>query len=148
MEGTLTVAEFNEHFLEGPECLSCLAADSPRFGLLGFQALARHPDLPSDWADIATFAKVQPKAKGVGTALFETSKKLLGSLGIVAINAAIRADNEGGLAYYEKMGFKTYQVLEGVKLRSGRPVDRFLKCFNVDGQVLGSVNDPPPAPSS
>ena len=129
METPLTIPQFNDHFLAGPDCLSCLVAEAPDFSLLGFQALSRHPDLPADWADIATFSKVEPKTPGVGTALFEESRKGLVALSIVAINAAIRADNTGGLAYYEKMGFETYQILEAIKLQSGRPVDRILKRY-------------------
>jgi len=131
METSLTISQFNEYFLAGPTCLSCLVVEATDLGLLGFQALGRHPDLPSDWADIATFSRVEPKTPGVGTALFAMSKMMVGGLGIVAINAAIRADNVGGLAYYEKMGFETYQVLEGIKLRNGRPIDRVLKRYLV-----------------
>ena len=131
METSLTTVQFNEYFLIGPTCLSCLVVEATDLGLLGFQALGRHPDLPSDWADIATFSKVEPRTPGVGTALFAASKMMVGGLGIVAINAAIRADNASGLAYYERMGFETYRVLEGVKLRNGRPVDRVLKRYLV-----------------
>jgi putative intracellular protease/amidase len=63
-----------------------------------------------------------------GTALFARSKIWAGERDVVAINAAIRADNQSGLAYYEKMGFRNYQIVKGVPLRDGTPVDRIFKC--------------------
>jgi L-amino acid N-acyltransferase YncA len=132
LEEPLTEAKFTEYFIGGAQFLACLVAEDARSGsLLGFQALSRHPDLPKDWADIATFAKTEPKTPGVGTALFATTWTRARALKLAAINAEIRADNCGGLAYYEKMGFETYKVLKGVPLRSGAPVDRILKRYFV-----------------
>jgi ribosomal protein S18 acetylase RimI-like enzyme len=77
-------------------------------------------------------SSAEPKTPGVGTALFAASRTLAADLGVVAINATIRADNRGGLAYYEKMGFRTYRTLEAVKLQDGRAVDRILKRYLVE----------------
>jgi L-amino acid N-acyltransferase YncA len=132
LEQPLTEAQFNEYFLEGVSCLSCLVAEASDRGVLGFQVLGRHADLPSDWADVGTFARAEPKTPGVGTALFAASRTLAADMGVVAINATIRADNRGGLAYYEKMGFRTYRTLEAVKLQDGRAVDRILKRYLVE----------------
>jgi L-amino acid N-acyltransferase YncA len=131
MEQPLTEAQFDDYFVGGGACLSCLVAEDPDRGVLGFQALVRSPDLPGDWADIGTFAKAEPKTPGVGTALFAGTRTRAADLGVATINATIRADNVGGLAYYEKMGFRTYRTLEGVKLRDGRPVDRILKKYPI-----------------
>ena len=45
-------------------------------------------------------------------------------MGLAAINATIRADNYAGIPYYEKLGFETYAVAEGLPLGDGTPVDR------------------------
>jgi RimJ/RimL family protein N-acetyltransferase len=132
LEVPLSLAEFSGYFLEGERFLSCFVAeDSLTSRPLGFQGLSRHPELPEDWADIGTFARSEPKTAGAGTALFTQTKTWAGERDLAAINAAIRADNQGGLAYYEKMGFRKYQVAKGVPLRDGTPVDRIIKCYLV-----------------
>ena len=132
LETPLSHTEFAAHFLLGPQVLSCFVAeDDASKTLLGFQSLERHRDLPEDWGDIATFAQPTSKQRGVGTALFAATIVRARELGLVAINATIRADNRGGLAFYEKMGFTTYRVLEAVPLRDGTPVDRISKRHSV-----------------
>jgi ribosomal protein S18 acetylase RimI-like enzyme len=132
LEKPLTEAGFREYFLEGAQFLTCLVVEDGRDGsLLGFQALSRHPDLPEDWADIAPFARPEPKTPGVGAALFAATRTRARERGLIAINAAIRADNRGGLAYYEKMGFETYEIIEGAPLRNGARVNRILKRYLV-----------------
>jgi hypothetical protein len=54
LEQPLTEAQFNEYFLEGASCLSCLVAEASDRGVLGFQVLGRHADLPNDWADLGS----------------------------------------------------------------------------------------------
>ena len=49
----------------------------------------------------------------------------------VRLNAALRADNVGGIAYYEKMGFSSWKIDKGVPLKSGRPVDRIFLRYTV-----------------
>ena len=132
LETPLSQAEFTRYFLHGPDFLTCYVAQGSATRLLvGFQALARHPDLPERWADIATFARMNPKLPGVGTALFAVTRMKARKLGLIAINAAIRADNRSGLAFYEKMGFRTYRTLHAIPLKNGMPIDRVLKRFDV-----------------
>ncbi len=133
-ETPLTVTQFSDCFLRGPEYWSCYVAVDTRGALAGFQALKHHAGLRDDWADIATFARAAPKVTGVGKALFERTKAIAHQLGVKAINATIRADNEGGLSYYERIGFVTYAVKKGVPLNDGTPVDRISKQFFVSGQ--------------
>ena len=45
------------------------------------------------------------------------------------MNAEIRADNEGGLAFYGKMGFQDQDVDRAVPLGDGTPVDRINKRY-------------------
>lgn len=132
LETPLAPAQFADAFLKGPDFISCYVAEDPASGVpVGFQSLERHYELPAGWADIGTFARMRPKLPGVGTALFAVTQVKARELGIVAINAAIRADNRGGLAYYDKMGFETYMVLPAMPLKDGTPVDRILKRYDM-----------------
>lgn len=76
---------------------------------------------------IATFARPRTKQRGIGTALFEETKKLSHQAGYVLLVAKIRSDNAGGLAYYDKMGFIDHEVTKGEPLKDGTPVDRIHK---------------------
>ena len=129
LETPLTEDEFASYFLQGKNHLCCYVAVDDLEAIAGFQALERHSKLPDDWADIATYARVKPKVAGVGTALFAASRLYATQSGIKAINATIRADNEGGLTYYDKMGFQTYSVSKNIPLKGGTPVDRISKRF-------------------
>jgi L-amino acid N-acyltransferase YncA len=140
LETPLDVAQFQEAFLVGPCFITCFVAEDEEAGRLwGFQALGHYPELPPGWADIATFARVEPKLRGVGTALFGATRVRSRELGLTAINAAIRADNASGLAYYAKMGFEDYGALRDVPLEDGTPVDRILKRYLVNGPQAGSA---------
>jgi RimJ/RimL family protein N-acetyltransferase len=130
LEFPLSLAEFRCDFLEGEHLLLCFVAEDVLTSRqLAFQSLRRHPELPVDWADIATFVSHDFNTRGIGTALFARTRIWAGDSDLAAINAAIRADNHGGLAYYEKVGFRNYQIAKGIPLRDGTPVDRILKCF-------------------
>lgn len=132
MEEPLTEGGLTDYFLSGPDVWCCHVAEEASTGEpVGFQAVCRYPDLPSGWGDIATFARRAPKLPGVGTALFPRTVAAARACALVAINAAIRADNASGLAYYEKMGFRTYRTLAAVPLADGTPVDRILKRYDL-----------------
>jgi len=131
LETALSAAEFREGFVDGPHVLSSLLAETPSGEALGFQALLHNPALPEGWADIATFTRREPRTPGVGTALFERTKAAGRALGLIAINATIRADNQSGLPFYDKMGFVTYDRLMGVTLKDGTPVDRMHKRYDL-----------------
>lgn len=119
--------------LDDPRLICCHTAIDPADGMpAGYQVLKRHPDLPPDWGDIATFARVEPKLPGVGRALFAATADVARKAGLVAINATIRADNESGLGYYGRMGFENHAVTRAVPLKDGTPVDRVSKRFRVD----------------
>ena len=132
LEEPLSESAFDACFLTGEDHIACLLAENGAGRIIGFQALARHRALPSDWADIATFARLKPKTPGVGSALFKETLALAKRKGLAAINATIRADNTGGLAYYKKTGFQNYAVKAAVPLRDGTPVDRISKKFLID----------------
>jgi GNAT superfamily N-acetyltransferase len=131
LETPLGEAEFRDAFLDGPDVLSSIIAETAVGEALGFQVLQRNRTLPEGWGDIATFTRREPRTPGVGTRLFERTRAAARALGLVAINATIRADNDSGLPFYEKMGFRTYDVAKAVPLEDGTPVDRVRKRYSL-----------------
>lgn len=84
--------------------------------ICGFQALLWcDPDwpgdhkLPSDWAVIATYVDPDIHGKGIGRALFDCTCEAAGKAGVSYIDATIRKENTGGIAYYSRMGFVDYR---------------------------------------
>jgi len=92
--------------------------------LLGFQYAKPHPNLPPEACDIATFVKLGATGLRIGSKLFETTKSAAHALGYKWINATIRADNAGGLAYYQSRGFEDYARLPNQTLANGQVVDK------------------------
>lgn len=133
MEESFSPDQLRDWFIDGQSALTCHVAETDDV-LAGFQFLSLYPDLPEGWADIGTFSRMHPKIPGVGTALFAATLAAARSLDMEFINATIRADNTGGLAYYAKMGFVTYSVTKDVPLLDGTPVDRINKRFQVNGR--------------
>ena len=97
----------------------------------GFQWIAPHEKLPPQSCDIASFVQLARTGLGIGSALFAATSKAAKDLGYAWINATIRADNEGGLIYYQSRGFRTWTVDKGVTLESGLVVDKISKRFDV-----------------
>jgi len=127
-ETPFTAAGLAGSYLTGPTVHCCFVAESDG-QLLGFQTLGTQPFLAADVGDIATFTRVGSTQAGVGTALFTATTARARELGLAAINATIRADNAGGLAFYSRMGFIDHEVVPMVPLKDGTPVDRIRKRF-------------------
>lgn len=106
-------------------------ATDPALGAVGFQWIEPASELPDEAAEIATFVKIGKTGLGIGSALFENTCRAARSLGYMWINANIRADNEGGLIYYQSRGFRTYERWEGYTLSDGSKVDKILKRFDL-----------------
>ncbi len=104
-------------------------AEDDKGDILGFQLITPQDDLPAQAVDIATFAKVGKVKMGIGSKLFEKTKAAAHQLGYAWINANIRADNHGGLAYYQSRGFEDYGTKKGVALADGQSVDKILKRY-------------------
>ncbi|MBD3665203.1 GNAT family N-acetyltransferase [Sulfitobacter aestuariivivens] len=102
-----------------------------RGALVGFQSVTPEDYLPPDAVDISTFVRVGRTGLGIGSALFEATRKAAKALGYSWINANIRADNEGGLIYYQSRGFEDYDVIRGYKMENGQIVDKRLKRFDL-----------------
>lgn len=93
----------------------------------GFQWISPHPKLPVEAADIATFVELGLTGLGIGSALFSATARAAKDLGYLWINATIRADNLGGLTYYQSRGFRDWAFDDNVTLGNGQIVDKISK---------------------
>jgi L-amino acid N-acyltransferase YncA len=130
LEDPFTPDGLADAYLVGPSVLCCFVAVDRRSGRLeGFQTLGRYPGLPDDIGDIGTFSRIDGQQRGVGSALFAATRERARRLGLTAINATIRADNAGGLAFYGRQGFVDHSLTPAVPLKDGRLVDRVHRRF-------------------
>ncbi|MEJ6392948.1 N-acetyltransferase [Gymnodinialimonas sp. 2305UL16-5] len=106
-------------------------AEAESGDIVGFQWIKPQPDLPPDVADIATFAKPGQQGMGIGSRLFDATCAAAKQLGYTWINANIRADNIGGLAYYQSRGFEDYGAIKAYPMGDGQIVDKVLKRFDL-----------------
>jgi L-amino acid N-acyltransferase YncA len=132
-EEPFTPESMDREFISPPYLLSCtIVEDEDR--LLGFQVLlwpnAEEP-FPDGWAYIGTYVRVGHTGGGIGRALFAETVKAARAAGVKSIDATIRADNTGGLAFYGRIGFVDYDRKVGVPLNDGTPVDRVRKRFDL-----------------
>jgi L-amino acid N-acyltransferase YncA len=123
-----------EEMLVGPDVICCFVAQDGKGSLWGFQSLLRSDGLPDDVGDIATFSRVGTVQKGTGSRLFAATRQAATEKGLMGINATIRADNAGGLAFYSRLGFTDHGIDRAVPLRDGTPVDRIHRRF-----ILGTA---------
>lgn len=136
LEESYTAERLAAAYLTGAAVICCFVAQGADGRLVGYQTLGHDPDLPNGWRDIGTFARVEGTQRGVGTALFEATVAYARSIGLAGINATIRADNTGGLAFYGRMGFRDHHVTRGVPLKDGTPVDRVHKRLPLEGEAV------------
>jgi len=108
-----------------------LVAEDDDGTLLGFQLIEPHDKLPPDACDIGTFTHLGRTQMGIGSALFRQTGSAARQLGYGWINATIRADNTGGLAYYQSRGFEDYKLDRDVLLEDGTIVDKISKRYNL-----------------
>lgn len=106
-------------------------AEDEAGAVLGFQWIEQIDSLPPEAASIATFARVGRTGLGIGSVLFEATRQAARDLGFRWISADIRADNEGGLAYYQSRGFEDYDRKADVVLGDGTVVDKVLKRYEL-----------------
>ena len=99
--------------------------------VLGIQWIEPHDDLPPDAADIATFTQPGHTQMGIGSLLFQQTCHAAKQMGYTWINATIRADNAGGLAYYQSRGFEDYKTTRNVPLADGTVVNKISKRFDL-----------------
>ena len=106
-------------------------AEDTQGTLMGFQWIEPHPDLPEGGVDVATFVRLGETGIGIGSSLFEETRKAAKYMGYTHIHAIIRADNSGGMAYYQSRGFETYRLLPDSPLDDGRQVDKVWKRYEL-----------------
>ncbi|NDV02650.1 GNAT family N-acetyltransferase [Pseudoroseicyclus tamaricis] len=127
-------ARMTRHYIAPPLGISCTVAEEEG-ELIGFQSLVWPEDegdpFPEGWAIIASFVAEGHAGKGIGRALFAATLEAARAAHVSVIDATIRADNTGGLAYYGAMGFEDYDRLPNVPLRDGSHVDRIRKRFDL-----------------
>ena len=126
-----TPQSLSEQYLIGPHMLSAVVAvDTETCRAEGFQILGDFgTPLPAKWGDIGTYVRVEGVQRGIGSQLFKATCANARALGLAGINATIRGDNEGGLAFYSKQGFEDYAVDRAVPLADGTVVDRVHKRY-------------------
>ncbi len=100
--------------------------------LHGFQVIEPWEQLPPEACDIGSFVATGHTGLGVGSKLFEETKRIARALGYAWINAHIRADNTSGLTYYQSRGFRDWKYVKDVQLADGRIVDKIWKRFDLD----------------
>ncbi len=136
LEEPYTAEALDRAYLTGPDVICCFVAVDRATGRPeGFQTLGRYAELPEGFGDIGTFARVGGTQRGVGSALFAATCAEARRLGLTGINATIRADNLGGLAFYGRQGFRDHSVRAAVPLKDGAPVDRVSKRFDLRGET-------------
>jgi L-amino acid N-acyltransferase YncA len=129
-ENPFDATAMDDQYISGTTVICCSVAE--RDGrLVGFQGLFWPDDaddpFPPGWAIIATFVRRGERGGGIGAALFARTRTEARKAGVTTIDATIRADNAGGLAFYTHMGFRDYGRLAAVPLKDGTPVDRVRK---------------------
>jgi L-amino acid N-acyltransferase YncA len=133
IETPFTRASMDHEFVSGAHVISSIVAEESG-QLLGFQVLlgsTEEEPMPTGWGSIGTYARVGQTRGGVGRALFAETVKAARAAGVRTIDATIRADNTGGLAFYSRMGFADYDRRVGVPLKDGTRVDRVRKRFDL-----------------
>ena len=130
-QAPFTPERFATAHIDGPAVLTSVMAHDAHGVPMGFQILLRDERLPPGWGDIGTFARRGATTRGIGSALFAATCERAKLLGLVGINATIRADNSGGLAFYGKQGFRDHSVASAVPLNDGTPVDRVSKRYSL-----------------
>lgn len=126
----LSPADLRDWFIDGSGARFCHLAEDEGL-LLGWQSVGYGQGLPAGWGDMATFARVGGTGRGIGTALFAATLARARAEGLMGLNATIRSDNTGGLAYYTKMGFADHAVTKGVELAPGLIVDKIHKRMEI-----------------
>lgn len=127
----VTAEDINAWMSENAEKSAWHVAVDGSESVVGFQWISPHPQLPTEAVDVATFVQVGRTGLGIGSALFSATTKAAKTLGYAWINATIRADNDGGLTYYQSRGFRDWHHDQQVTLDSGLVVDKISKRYDL-----------------
>lgn len=130
--GPIGAATLRDWWQSAPARSAWHVAEAEDGALTGLQWVEPHDDLPPEACDIATFGAPGREGLGIGSALFAATEPAARALGYDWINAAIRADNTGGLAYYQSRGFRIRGRLPPADMADGARVARMLLRYDLD----------------
>ncbi|TCK99785.1 L-amino acid N-acyltransferase YncA [Shimia isoporae] len=127
----LTREDLRDWLMADPDSAAWHIAEDQDGTLLGFQWIGPWGDLPPEACEIGTFVKAGRTGLGIGSKLFEATKVAARAMGYDWIDAEIRADNTGGLTYYQSRGFEDYKRKDGIALDDGTIVSKCLKRYRL-----------------
>lgn len=118
-EGPFDGGRMRREFISPRRGISCFVAVAGS-DVRGFQSLEwSDPDwpgedrLPADWAFISTYVQSGHRQLGIGKALFARTVYAAEAAGVRFIDASIRFENAGALAFYDSLGFEDYRRTAG-----------------------------------
>lgn len=126
LESPLTEDEVRDWFLCGPKVWCCHIAEVDG-QIVGFQSVGRFGNLQPGWGEMGTYVQAGMAQHGIGTTLFRHTRMAARAIGLTHLNALIRSDNRGGLAYYARMGFCNDRPGPDAHLASGVTIARVCK---------------------
>jgi GNAT superfamily N-acetyltransferase len=132
IQGPVEGSKIREWMALAPTRSSRMVAEDESGAILGLQWIEPHACLPPEACSIATFVQPGRQQLGIGSALFAATERAARALGYDWINATIRADNEGGIIYYQSRGFRVWKREKDVEIGRGRIVDRISTRFDLD----------------
>ena len=105
------------NYIEHPNRIECSVATDPEGVILGFQALLMAVEgnqygVTPGWGIIGTHIHPEAIRQGIGGKLFTATRQAALKANLKYIDATIKSYNTGGLAYYESVGFCTYETTE------------------------------------
>ncbi|OWU85960.1 acetyltransferase [Oceanicola sp. 22II-s10i] len=126
--GTVTRQDLLDWMARDPRSVWHIAEDAGG-DLLGFQWVDQWDPDETRLCHIATFARRGRTQLGIGSRLFAATVEAARAAGFREIEAESRADNSGGLAYYQSRGFEDVARRNGVTLDDGTIVDKVIKRY-------------------
>ncbi len=127
----VTANDIDDRIRGAPEKSAWHVALNSSEEVVGFQWIEPAGYLPREAVEIATFVQIGQTGLGIGSKLFDATRRAAKTLGYTWINANIRKDNEGGLIYYQSRGFTDYGSFEGYEMANGQVVDKVLKRYDL-----------------
>ena len=117
-----------ENYVAHVDNIQCSVAVDADDKILGLQVLKLATEgniygVTPGWGIIGTHISPDAARQGIGKALFAATLTAAQKAKLAHIDAYIGDNNQGGLAYYDAMGFQTYRTTQG----------RICKCFTLDG---------------
>lgn len=114
-EGPFDGGRIRREFISPRRGISCFVAVAGS-DVRGFQSLEWSDSdwpgedrLPADWAFISTYVQSGHRRLGMGKSLFARTVAAAEATGVSFIDASIRLENAGAMAFYDSLGFEDYR---------------------------------------